>query len=350
MVVPYQRSLSRVKEQSAKSGLPCANTARRSKAVPLATWDMMRPCLQQLLSTAGQPMPLSNLKRLFRAQFNVELSETALGHAKLSECLQDPRVRDLCDVRLQGQGYTIVPAKKPVQRSLISLADSLPVMLEATMAPPTSASNWTPGPLLLAPGEASHQPEQLDDHEEVSGSRSGGLLGKRGGSIQPLSMEAIHSPPGSPRMAAGVGEQQQRGQAQQPQTPFTPFPQTPFPPTPSPSAACLRSLPRLLGRMHAPQSSVVVPSKEFGLPSALQMGLLPQDGHHQLLQADKVAPPPPAAFFEGLPAATLATMGFGVHNTFLHAPLPPPTPVRAAARCRARSLPRPGHFGPVVEQ
>merc|ERR1719384_2843389 len=125
MVLPYNRSLSMVKDQSARGRQPCANAARKSKSSAFATWDMMGPCLQQLLSSIGQPMPLSNVKRLFRAQFHVELSETALGYAKLSECLQDPRVRDLCDVKLQGQGYTVVPVAKQAQRSLISLADSL---------------------------------------------------------------------------------------------------------------------------------------------------------------------------------------------------------------------------------
>merc|ERR1739844_482239 len=98
-----------VKDQSAKGQRPCANTARRSKSSAFASWDMMRPCLQQLLCTVGQPMPLSNIKRLFRAQFRIELSETALGYAKLSECLQDPRVHDLCEVKLKGHGYGIVP-------------------------------------------------------------------------------------------------------------------------------------------------------------------------------------------------------------------------------------------------
>merc|ERR1719384_1234926 len=132
MVLPYNRSLSMVKDQSARGRQPCANAARRSKSSAFATWDMMRPCMQQLLSTVGQPMALSNIKRLFRAQFHVELSETALGYAKLSECLQDPRVRDLCDVKLQGQGYIIVPATKPVQRNLISLAESLCMEPEET--------------------------------------------------------------------------------------------------------------------------------------------------------------------------------------------------------------------------
>merc|ERR1719362_2794495 len=109
-------------------------------------------------------MPLSNVKRLFRAQFNVELSETALGYPKLSECLQDPRVRDLCDVKLQGQGYTVVP-KKPAQRNFISLADSL--CMELQDAAPSQDAN-----------------EGID--RSVS-------LRKRVGSIQHLSMDELQS-------------------------------------------------------------------------------------------------------------------------------------------------------------
>merc|ERR1712012_671477 len=124
----------------------------------------------QLMDNMGpgeHSLPLSNVKRLFRAQFQVELSETALGYAKLSECLQDPRVRGLCDVKLQGQGYVMVPARKPVQRSFISLAESL--CLESERAP------------LL---------------QETAKSDSAGkssLLHRRGGSVEQLSMDAIQS-------------------------------------------------------------------------------------------------------------------------------------------------------------
>merc|ERR1719189_816465 len=173
MVVPYSRSLSMVKEQSARCQRPCANTARRSKSAAFATWDMMRPCMEQLLSSVGQPMPLSNVKRLFRAQFHVELSETALGYAKLSECLQDPRVRDLCDVKLQGQGYTLIPAKKPRKHNLISLVEGL----------------------CMEPEETAPVGDVADPAVCSS------LMQKRRGSIQHLSMDAIHSPPSSPRDA-----------------------------------------------------------------------------------------------------------------------------------------------------
>jgi len=304
MVVPYHRSLSRVKEQSAKSGLPCANTARRSKASPLATWDMMRPCLQQLLSASGQPMPLSNLKRLFRVQFHVELSETALGYAKLSECLQDPRVRDLCDVKLQGQGYTIVPAKKPVQRSLISLADSLCMGVE----------------------EGAQTAPQL----AAAGLAMGSLLRERRGCMD-LSMDVIHSEPASSSGAAEAEAPAFSPSAMCTSTRHAPI-ATPagvlFPPTPSPTAAYARSLPRLLGRAQQQPRLLAGATKEV-LHESVAMHAY--DG----LDACKRG-------FDPLTPSTLSTMGFAVQNTFLHAPLPPPTPLRADARLRASSLPRQG--------
>lgn len=291
MVVPYGRSLSMVKEQSARSLRPCANTVRRSKSSAFATWDMMRPCLQQLLGTIEQPMPLSNVKRLFRAQFHVELSETALGYAKLSECLQDPRVRDLCDVKLLGQGYTIVPKK---QRNLISLADSLCMDSKESM------------------------PSQDIVRDE------GSLLQKRRSSIQHLSMDAIHSPPSSPKATAFPPQMARSSPEASANAAFrahvcmTPV-HTPFPQTPSPSAAAYaRSLPRLLGRLQ-PQPPRLVSMKEEAAPEGKGWGPPQQPGFDRL---------------------TLSSLGLAVQNTFLHVPLPPPTPVRADARCRARSLPR----------
>jgi hypothetical protein len=53
-------------------------------------------------------VPLSNVKRQFRAEFQLELSETMLGHSKLSSLLQDDRFGDICMVQLEGQGYTVV--------------------------------------------------------------------------------------------------------------------------------------------------------------------------------------------------------------------------------------------------
>jgi hypothetical protein len=116
-VVPYRRSQSMVKEQCAVRGRPCAGGAR-GMTMPVATWDAVRVCLQEILNeqmkVSGRTafIPLSNVKRLFRSKFHVELSETALGHAKLSELLQDERLQDLCAVRLQGHGYVVMPAQQ----------------------------------------------------------------------------------------------------------------------------------------------------------------------------------------------------------------------------------------------
>ena len=57
-------------------------------------------------------VPLSNVKRLFRSQYQMELSETALGHTKLTELLQDLPFGDICEVKLQDRGYVVVPVHR----------------------------------------------------------------------------------------------------------------------------------------------------------------------------------------------------------------------------------------------
>jgi len=86
--------------------------------LPIATWDTARSCMRAILSEAaasqGQQqghVPLSSVKRAFRAKFKTELSETMLGHSKLSELLQDQRFRDVCTVRLEGHGYTVMQTR-----------------------------------------------------------------------------------------------------------------------------------------------------------------------------------------------------------------------------------------------
>merc|ERR1719261_1534499 len=107
---------------------PCSASAvagSQAQQMPLATWETARERLQEILIASGPGgLPLSNVKRLFRSKYKMELSETALGHAKLSGLLQDPQFADLCEVQLQGQGYLVVPRTQPVGRT-IRLADEL---------------------------------------------------------------------------------------------------------------------------------------------------------------------------------------------------------------------------------
>jgi len=247
-------------------------------------------------------MPLSNLKRLFRLLFDVELSETALGYSKLSECLQDSRVSGLCDVKLQGQGYIILPA-------------------QGSLVPCTSIG--------FSEGQVSKQPGN-DECQATSGQCSR-LLFRRGTSIQPLSLE-VHddAPVCSPKVAV-------QGSQQLMLVPQTPCPQTPFPPTPSPSAAYMQSLPRLLGRVHRSQPH---PFGTLKVPGSV----VPEMGKQPAQEVAKVAGRRspvlrPREATDALPPTSPSVLGLLVQNTFLHAPLPPPTPLQAAARSRARSLP-----------
>mmetsp|Transcript_11539 Transcript_11539/g.26804 ORF Transcript_11539/g.26804 Transcript_11539/m.26804 type:complete len:812 (+) Transcript_11539:92-2527(+) len=134
-VVPYGRSQSMVKERCAVFGQPCATHPVHQNMQQMASWEVARVCLQEILSSAstnGAPgaVPLSNMKRLFRSRYRLELSETALGHSKLSELLQDYRLKDICTVQLHGHGYMVVQVQQPYfsqrnQGQTITLADKL---------------------------------------------------------------------------------------------------------------------------------------------------------------------------------------------------------------------------------
>jgi len=114
-VVSYSRSQSMMKEKCAAQGSALA-PSQEAVDLPFATWDTARTCLRKVLEDAAVEkeqrgpgmIPLSNVKRAFRSTFQLELSETMLGHSKLSELLQDDRFVDICFVRLDGHGYTVV--------------------------------------------------------------------------------------------------------------------------------------------------------------------------------------------------------------------------------------------------
>jgi len=147
-VVPYGRSQSMMKEHCAVWQRPCTDPEREAPGMPIATWDGARTCLRQILNDAAQlqspgTVPLSNVKRLFRSRFNVELSETALGHSKLSELLQDVRLEDVCGVRLDAHGYTVVQKVPLTSKNPISLAQSLPLPLTLGMTDTTSMTGMT---------------------------------------------------------------------------------------------------------------------------------------------------------------------------------------------------------------
>jgi len=115
-LVPYQVSDEFAKAQCAqRQQVFTAKRAEPGAGLSVATWETTRACLQQLLlrcpekkdAEAGT-LPLSDVKRLFRRQFDLELNETALGYTRVFDLLQDPRLRDVCTVHAQGNGQVMV--------------------------------------------------------------------------------------------------------------------------------------------------------------------------------------------------------------------------------------------------
>lgn len=124
-MVPYHHSQSQAKENCAKLQRACSGSGGDPARMPVATWDVARSCLQQILESApSHEVPLPNVKRFFCSRFNVQLSETLLGYSKVSDLLQDSHFHDICRVKLQGSSYMVSLAEKQ-ESSVISLSDNL---------------------------------------------------------------------------------------------------------------------------------------------------------------------------------------------------------------------------------
>jgi len=302
-VVPYKRSQSMVKERCAERQRPCTGPVQGKNAI--ATWDVVRTCLQEILkdlSPGSGSIPLSNVKRLFRSNFHTELSETALGHAKLSELLQDPRLCDVCSVRLQGQGYVVMPlAPKPVDGGRIQLA--------ASCTPP--------------------------QHPATGGRATGGSsLRERANWIQPLSDDIVIP---QPLMAPSDAPVSPPSCLKDDHT---------APPVMTPSPTSMRrgqSLPRLLGRAYGPHGCGApahgMPGLGDGLckvPLGAATGAM--TAHGAALEWVKATVSTPVAQTplglvpstpESWPVPTMGTFGnmdFKANNTYAHVPPPPPMP------------------------
>jgi hypothetical protein len=132
LLVPYNRSQTVLKEHAAEKGeahVPPSTVER----LPLVSLDQAKACLLQLLSDVGHSpatMPLSNVKRLFRSRFGLELSETSLGHAKLCDLLSSDSFKDICYVRLDWNGYTVVQSEPIDQPRRVKFCADDPLALD----------------------------------------------------------------------------------------------------------------------------------------------------------------------------------------------------------------------------
>jgi len=350
-VVPYSRSQSMVKDRCAERQRPCASRVRG--ATTLVSWSTMRKCLQEILMrlapASGGYIPLSNMKRLFRSRFRLELSETALGHAKLSELLQDNQLRDVCEVRLQGHSYVVFPLAPQLRGC------GEEICLAGSLSQSDAAETVARAGAIQSGSSATTAP--IVGTSRVS-------LRERAKWIAPLSMEDIigKTPLSSPCRASSPCLEKALPSASSPHGQTTAEANERWAACSSvvstPGSAELRgksllSLPRLLGRvanLGSKARDVGGPCKEEGCTHVSSSNSLRQQRQLAPFSPSAIVPsllpPPPQQAFERekerrsglLTPGRLGDMGLSVHNTFIHVSLPLPTPL-AGARCRSHSLP-----------
>lgn len=378
-VVPYGRSQSKVKERCAEKQKPCAGAVRGSGSSGLADWEAVVKGLKEILDSTNPgapPIPLSNIKRLFRSRFHCELSETSLGHSKLSDLVQDPRLRTVCSVHLQGHGYVLSPA--PAQPLQVQPRMSAAAAGAAVVAAAAAAACGLPTPPQAAHFAASHWPRQEDIASSGSESSSqavlqlsampssalpkqtdavaynpavtkaisripaqqastGDSLRSRARFVQPLSMEDVESvqPTYGRALASGC---------LQPPSPF----ETGMPVmTPTPTAthhftsSVLRSLDTDQALWERTCQSIGLIPPEWSKDGALQEGSRPVD----------LCPVPATPETLGFPCQPMLMphnphimggIGYNVQNTFINFAPPPPTPLAASV---ARSPSSRRHIG-----
>jgi hypothetical protein len=281
-VVPYGRSQSRLKDHCAEQQKPCE--AEASTSEQLADWETMRTFLREIMSrlTPGvDSIPLSNLKRLFRTRFKTKgLSETALGHSKLSELLQDERLRDICKVVLNGHNYVVTP-------------------------------------VLATPPRSQHVREEP---EHTTSSRTRALHLSLDEALHPTWPPSACPPVGVPPAVEVLPPLSGCATIRHGRNDFRDVHRTPSPPSCSWGSRA-RCFPREADGLAKP-----LPVAERRETNNLVQQEACQE-HESKLGRLVLTP------------CTLSSMGFQVSNTFIHAFMPPPTPLCNSSR-RSRSLPR----------
>jgi len=128
-----------MKEHCAAYQRPCSVAVRSVPDFPLASWQAACDGLRTILRESGGDgpgtLPLSNVKRIFRHQFKLDLSETALGYSKLCDLLQDDRFQEICTVCLEENGYLVSENNSPKQQ--ISLMQELLPDEEGVLSDPS---------------------------------------------------------------------------------------------------------------------------------------------------------------------------------------------------------------------
>jgi hypothetical protein len=116
-IVPYARSENGRKTFCAGMELPVNGGKLLSSGLTVATWEQLSQGLQELLvdslDKGASGIPIPNVKRLFRSRLGLELSETALGHSRVQDLLQDERLHSVCEISREGSKNNVVVVRRP---------------------------------------------------------------------------------------------------------------------------------------------------------------------------------------------------------------------------------------------
>jgi len=130
LLVPYAQSEECERRINACTGQP---TCVAPDEQYVKTWDELKWCLKQLLSSQKDDViEVSKVKARFRANFQMELSETVFGYQCLSKMLADPQLTQEFDLEtIQGNRYmlrlrgTSPKESAPKQKICIALAEAM---------------------------------------------------------------------------------------------------------------------------------------------------------------------------------------------------------------------------------
>lgn len=329
-VVPYGRSQSKIKDAAAEHGAQVKNSSFGKAVMKLADWKLLLEGMQDILADVNSTgiVPLSTIKRVFRSRFQVEVSETALGHSKLSELFQDHRLLQTCALKQDASGYFVT---KPTLRVAAHIA------LDPTLPQRPSASTQS------RDGAPSVQGSVMS--KAVVGANAVAALLKVPQASQPNPWQYPTSDP-----SLSAKSLQARAHGVKPLDFFETGPATNDPmPVTTPTPCSNRQM-----LYH----SMLANALEWE-NNCRAIGLVPptQDAHRQAARHDYNVNAASQNFQIGSPHSkrhllapvALETMGCCVQNTFIHAKAAPPTPV-VSAGARSHSLPRNIHASKVTEK
>lgn len=149
-IVAYKHSEKKVRDDQACRSQPSTKVSVAGNA----TWETLPGQLKVVLAqNHPDPVSLSNVKRLFLTHTGVHLDQTALGVSTLSDLLADARLRGVCEVKLTGTGYLVLPAQEHLYPQLLTVPDPDGEVLAGFPGPTSQASqrdrfaSWSEGPL-----------------------------------------------------------------------------------------------------------------------------------------------------------------------------------------------------------